>query len=316
MTTQQRRKRLIEVAFPLEEVSSHSRREKNVRQGHISILHIWWARRPLAACRAFIYASLVDDPASDDQREELLKEVADLSSWDAVRHPDKVVRAKVDGGSGLTGTKLLRRARQRILDDNGGKPPKLLDPFAGGGAIPLEGLRLGCEVEASDLNPVAVLILKGTVEYPQKYGQSDSRPVPNYIHQAAKDPLQSRFNDGDLTNAYRCLASTTSAGWRRLFLPVHLLFLVPFLSHSGSIAGDVEFQDDRVVDHPVDGRRGCHWVGEDVLPLGEDQIRGDAEGAPFVAFGDEREEHLGLLCTLGQVSQVVQQQEVVVVELS
>ena len=203
MTTQPRRKRLIEVAFPLEEVSAHSRREKNVRHGHISTLHIWWARRPLAACRAFIYASLVDDPGNDAQREELLKEVADLASWDAVRHPDRVVRQKADGGSGLTGTQLLERARRRILDDNGGRPPKLLDPFAGGGAIPLEGLRLGCEVEASDLNPVAVLILKGTLEYPQKYGQPDSRPVPAYIHQAAAGNPQSGFTDGDPALAYR-----------------------------------------------------------------------------------------------------------------
>ena len=82
-------------------------------------------------------------------------------------------------------------------------PPKLLDPFAGGGAIPLEGLRLGCEVEASDLNPVAVLILKGTVEYPQKYGQPDSRPVPDYIRQAVEDPSQGSFNDGDLVQTYR-----------------------------------------------------------------------------------------------------------------
>ena len=206
-----RRKRLIEVAFPLEEVSAHSRREKNVRHGHISTMHIWWARRPLAACRAFIYASLVDDPGNDAQREELLKEVADLASWDAVRHPDRVVRGKADGGSGLTGVQLLERARQRILDDNQGKPPKLLDPFAGGGAIPLEGLRLGCEVEASDLNPVAVLILKGTLEYPQKYGQPDSRPVPEYILQAAHDSEQAEFTDDDpvsstgqaLAEAYR-----------------------------------------------------------------------------------------------------------------
>ena len=203
MTTTTRRKRLIEVAFPLEEVSAHSRREKNVRHGHISTLHIWWARRPLAACRAFIYASLVDDPDNDAEREELLKEVADLASWDAVRHPDKVVRDKPDGGSGLTGMELLERACRRILDCNGGKPPKLLDPFAGGGAIPLEGLRLGCEVEASDLNPVAVLILKGTVEYPQKYGQPDSRPVPDYIHRAAGDPPQGRFTDNNLVEAYR-----------------------------------------------------------------------------------------------------------------
>ena len=203
MTSPPRSKRLIEVAFPLEEVSAHSRREKNVRQGHISTLHIWWARRPLAACRAFIYASLVDDPGSNVEREALLREVADLASWDAVRHPERVVRAASDGGSGLTGTRLLERARQRILDCNGGQPPKLLDPFAGGGAIPLEGLRLGCEVEASDLNPVAVLILKCTVEYPQKYGQPDSRPVPEYIHRAGQDPAQARFNDGNMAEAYR-----------------------------------------------------------------------------------------------------------------
>src|SRR6266567_5569450 len=111
-----RRKRLIEVAFPLEEVSAHSRREKNVRHGHISTLHIWWARRPLAACRAFIYESLIDDPEDDREREELLKEVADLASWDAVRKPELVVRSREQGGSGLTGTELLSRARQRILD--------------------------------------------------------------------------------------------------------------------------------------------------------------------------------------------------------
>ena len=203
MTNHPRRKRLIEVAFPLEEVSAHSRREKSVRHGHISTLHIWWARRPLAACRAFIYASLVDDPGNDAEREALLTEVADLASWDAVRHPENVVRQKADGGTGFTGTMLLERARRRILDCNDGKPPKLLDPFAGGGAIPLEGLRLGCEVEASDLNPVAVLILKGTLEYPQKYGQPDSRPTPEYIYQAAQDPAQARFSDGDLVEAYR-----------------------------------------------------------------------------------------------------------------
>ena len=203
MNSRTSRKRLIEVAFPLEEVSAHSRREKGVKQGHINMLHVWWARRPLAACRSFIYASLVDDPETDAEREELLKEVADLASWDAVRHPDRVVRTKDDGGSGLTGTELLKRARRRILNDNGGVPPKLLDPFAGGGAIPLEGLRLGCDVEASDLNPVAVLILKGTVEYPQKHGQPDSRSLPGYILRAAESGSQSSFTDGDVAEAYR-----------------------------------------------------------------------------------------------------------------
>ena len=145
---------------------------------------------------------LVYDPPTVAGREELLKEVADLASWGAVRRPERVVRERSKGGSGLTGTQLLDRARRRILEDNEGKVPTLLDPFAGGGAIPLEGLRLGCEVEASDLNPVAVLILKGTLEYPQKYGQPNSREVPDYIHEAAKDSNQSRFTEGDLVAAY------------------------------------------------------------------------------------------------------------------
>ena len=126
MTTTPRRRRLIEVAFPLEEVSAHSAHDKNVKQGHINMLHIWWARRPLAACRAFIYATLVDDPNSVAEREALLREVADLASWDTVRHPEDVVRTEKDGGSGLTGRQLLERARQRILECNDGRPPNLL----------------------------------------------------------------------------------------------------------------------------------------------------------------------------------------------
>jgi putative DNA methylase len=198
----ERRQPLIEVAFPLEEVSEHSKREKTVAHGHISTLHIWWARRPLAACRAFIYASLVDDPETDRERDDLLKEDADRAGWDAVRKPDQVVRPREKGGTGLTGRQLLERARQRILDCNGGKPPRLLDPFAGGGAIPLEALRLGCEVEASDLNPVAVLILKCTVEYPQKYGRPNSREVPNYIREGSAG-AQKRFFLSDLVVAYK-----------------------------------------------------------------------------------------------------------------
>ena len=120
-----------------------------------------------------------------------------------MRHPDRVVRPKKEGGTGLTGTELLEQARRRILDCNDGEPPRLLDPFAGGGAIPLEGLRLGCEVEASDLNPVAALILKGTIEYPQKYGRPDSRPVPDYIRQADTQGAQSGFVEGELAEEYR-----------------------------------------------------------------------------------------------------------------
>jgi putative DNA methylase len=150
-------KRLIEADFPLREVSEHSAREKNIRHGHISTLHIWWARRPLAASRTTALAALVPD--SPDQREQLLSLIAQLAPWEVV--------SRNDAG----GQHLLGRARELIRQAYSGRAPKVLDPFAGGGSIPLEALRLGCETYALDYNPVAVLILKAVLEFPQRYGQ-------------------------------------------------------------------------------------------------------------------------------------------------
>jgi putative DNA methylase len=150
-------KRLIEADFPLREVSEHSAREKNIRHGHISTLHIWWARRPLAASRTTALAALVPD--SPDQREQLLRLIAQLAPWEVV--------SRNDAG----GQHLLGRARELIRQAYSGRAPKVLDPFAGGGSIPLEALRLGCETYALDYNPVAVLILKAVLEFPQRYGQ-------------------------------------------------------------------------------------------------------------------------------------------------
>jgi len=147
-------KRLIEVDFPIFEVSEESAKEKNIRHGHISTLHIWWARRPLAACRAAIYASLVPAPEDDKELREKMNFVAELCKWENSLNEE-----------------ILSKARKDILDANGGEPPKVLDCFAGGGSISLEALRLGCESHAVELNPVAVLILKATLEYPQKYGK-------------------------------------------------------------------------------------------------------------------------------------------------
>jgi Adenine-specific DNA methylase containing a Zn-ribbon len=146
-------KRFIEETFPVKEVSIESAREKNIRHGHISTLHIWWARRPLASSRATSYAALI--PATDDIEERNRKRqfIIDFSKWE----------------NSLNQT-MIERAREDILKANGGKPPKVLDPFGGGGAIPLEALRLGCETYSNDYNPVAVLIQKCTLEYPQKYG--------------------------------------------------------------------------------------------------------------------------------------------------
>ncbi len=147
-------KAFIEYDFPVKKVSEESVREKNIRHGHISTLHIWWARRPLASSRASVYASLI--PAIEDEEERIHKSefICKLSKWE-----NSLNKGIID------------KAREDILKANGGVPPKVLDPFAGGGSIPLEALRLGCETYASDLNPVAVLIEKCTLEYPQKYGK-------------------------------------------------------------------------------------------------------------------------------------------------
>jgi adenine-specific DNA methylase len=147
-------KRFIEASFPVKEVSIESTREKNIRHGHISTLHIWWARRPLASSRATAYAALIPAPENDVEWDKRRQFIIDLSKWENSLNPV-----------------LMEKAREDILEANGGKPLKVLDPFAGGGAIPLECLRLGCETYAGEYNPVAVLILKCTLEYPQKYGK-------------------------------------------------------------------------------------------------------------------------------------------------
>lgn len=169
-----KRKSFIEVDFPIKEVSAESVREKNIRHGHISTLHIWWARRPLASSRASIYASLTPEPEDEEERMKKSKFIGTLSKWE--NSLDK---------------NLIERARQDILKANNGKAPKVLDPFAGGGAIPLEALRLGCVTYASDLNPVATLILKCTLEYPQKYGHG-KRKIRDEVgmeHEEEYNPL-------------------------------------------------------------------------------------------------------------------------------
>lgn len=142
------KKAFIEYDFPLKEVSEHSAREKNIRNGPISTLHPWWARRPQAASRATIYASLIPIPKSEKERKSHLDFIQKLANWDNVNNE-----------------KIIEKAKSNILKENGGKSPKVLDPFGGGGSIPFEALRLGCDVLSSDLNPVAVLIQKATIEY-------------------------------------------------------------------------------------------------------------------------------------------------------
>lgn len=163
------KRKLIEVALPLEAINRESAREKSIRHGHPSTLHLWWARRPLAAARAVLFAQLVDDPSSNPEefpteefqrkeRDRLHKIIERLVVWENIR----------DRG-------LLREAHAEILKSTNGNPPPILDPFAGGGTIPLEAQRLGLEANGSDLNPVAVLINKALIEIPPKF--RDRAPV-------------------------------------------------------------------------------------------------------------------------------------------
>jgi len=165
------KRKLIEVALPLEVINRESAREKSIRHGHPSTLHLWWARRPLAAARAVLFAQLVDDPSSHPDR---FPTEADIVT-ERKRLHDLIEKMVVWDNS--TDTDLFRQAHQEILDSTGGNPPPILDPFAGGGTIPLEAQRLGLNAHASDLNPVAVLINKALIEIPPKFaGQPPVNP--------------------------------------------------------------------------------------------------------------------------------------------
>lgn len=165
------KRKLIEVSLPLEDINRESAREKSIRHGHPSTLHLWWARRPLASARAVLFAQLVDDPSSRPdkfptegaqkvERERLHQIIRRLVVWENINDE-----------------KLLAEAHAEILKSTDGKPPAILDPFAGGGTIPLEAQRLGLEAHASDLNPVAVLINKALIELPTKFvGQAPVFP--------------------------------------------------------------------------------------------------------------------------------------------
>lgn len=163
------KKKLIEVAIPLEAINAASAREKSIRHGHPSTLHLWWARRPLAACRAVLFAQLVDDPSSlpeqfptpeaqEVERKRLFAIIEDLVKWE-----------------NSTNEEVLERARAEIRRSCGGELPPVYDPFSGGGSIPLEAQRLGLPAYGSDLNPVAVMIGKAMIEIPPKF--KDMLPI-------------------------------------------------------------------------------------------------------------------------------------------
>jgi putative DNA methylase len=233
--------RLIEVALPIREISAESVRDKNIHHAHISHLHIWWARRPLATSRAVVFASLVPDPDHPDCPSEFRSAVIDLlkekinpilkgyrrgkifkNDPDPYRpYPDLddtprnrlltfiakwspewrdfekgfcqkqpatfevlddrcLVKWETSDPENEQGNEILRIARKLVAIANGQNVPLVLDPFSGGGAIPLEASRLGCKAIANDYNPVAYLILRATCEFPQLYGKPGKRIISQY----------------------------------------------------------------------------------------------------------------------------------------
>ena len=179
--------RLIEVDFPLERVSLDSVHEKNVRHGHISTLHIWPARRPLAACRAALIATLLPDPGNAADRNEIWRRLAGkvVETVKTERRDGRTIerrKRQTEGGIlhwGRENGQDLDWFREKIREAHGGRAPKVLDPFAGGGAIPLEAMRLGCETTAADINPVAWFILKCTLDYPHRLA-GETLPLPDF----------------------------------------------------------------------------------------------------------------------------------------
>jgi len=232
-------KRLIEVDLPIKRISAHARREKSIRHGHISTLHIWWARRPLAACRAVVCASLWPDPGDPncppqfledatkimerfwnplgridldyenpfEIREALLDFIAEFANWDNSTKKDYLDAARA-----------LTRSAHQALGGLPGTRPLVVDPFAGGGAIPLEALRVGADVFASDLNPVAVLLNKVVLEYIPKYGQTladEVRKWGTWIKEEAERELAEFYPkdpDGAVPIAYLWARTITCEG--------------------------------------------------------------------------------------------------------
>lgn len=186
-------KKLIEVALPLDDINVAAAREKSIRHGHPSTLHLWWARRPLAAARAVIFAQMVNDPGyqrelgygvnkkeAEIKREKLFDIIRDLVKWENTNNEEVLQRARDAIWESWRETCHLNRNHPQAAElFNPEKLPAFHDPFAGGGAIPLEAQRLGLESYASDLNPVAVMINKAMIEIPPKFaGQKPVGPLP------------------------------------------------------------------------------------------------------------------------------------------
>ncbi|MDB2413242.1 DUF1156 domain-containing protein, partial [Litoricolaceae bacterium] len=236
------KKKLIEVAIPLEAINAASAREKSIRHGHPSTLHLWWARRPLAACRAVLFAQLVDDPSShldkfpteesvEKERKRLFQIIEDLVKWE-----------------NSTNEEVLERARTEIRDSCDGELPPVYDPFSGGGSIPLEAQRLGLPAYGSDLNPVAVMIGKAMIEIPPKF--KDMEP----IHPGAKERNHYRNAEGLAEDVKYYGEWIREKAWERIG---HLYPQVDLpVEYGGGKATAVAYIWSRTVESPNPALRG------------------------------------------------------------
>lgn len=205
-------KKLIEVALPLDVINAACAREKSIRHGHPSTLHLWWARRPLAAARAVIFAQMVNDPGYEQrdgfrrgvnkekaaaERERLFKIIEDLVLWENTNNEEVLERARAEIRKSWRETCELNKSHPQAVElFNPEKLPGFHDPFAGGGAIPLEAQRLGLESYASDLNPVAVTINKAMIEIPPKFaGRAPVGPEITANKGSKKKATRDAFED-------------------------------------------------------------------------------------------------------------------------
>jgi putative DNA methylase len=218
------RKKLIEVSIPLEAINAASAREKSIRHGHPSTLHLWWARRPLAACRAVLFAQLVDDPsawpdrfpteeAQDAERRRLHKVIEAMVPWEASNNETILNAARWEIARsvawGLGEEPPARSDGPALLDYLQTKAPPVYDPFSGGGSIPLEAQRLGLRAHGSDLNPVAVLIGKALVEIPPTF--ADRPPVNPKARAEAENGQLRPWRGTSATTASGCGTKRRSA---------------------------------------------------------------------------------------------------------
>lgn len=217
-------KKLIEVALPLDAINKAAAREKSIRHGHPSTLHLWWARRPLAAARAVIFAQMVNDPGYQQgngfkygvnkekaaaERERLFRIIEDLVLWENTNNEEVLERARAE----------IRRSWREVCELNRDHPwaaelfdpdrlPAFHDPFAGGGAIPLEAQRLGLESHASDLNPVAVTINKAMIEIPPRF----SGRAPVFPRERERERTQSSHRSGPAPAAWPRTSAAMAPG--------------------------------------------------------------------------------------------------------